>query len=974
MSPSQSRAGGLERGFEAEELSGATPLSLSPGAAHRLRRGQVDYYAELLDEDGAILRREHLFELAAGAVLYGLPTLPGLRWTVLGRGVVQLEPVATADLAPPDLTPADLTPADLLPWLEGLCGVLERSYRGVGLVPHHLVAGEGRFEAAAGEHVSSFAGITWGRFEGSPLMYLEEVALVPGGGWVFFPLSPHTWLTPSASVQVEPLALDDQRLLAALPQAMEHFHQVVVELVKASWIAAFQQEQHRLSRRERLTQRERLAVLSRFSTVIDGGGEWDLDAGASPLLRVCQHIGQHLGVRVQAPNLSIDRGQGVAAQVEAISRRSRLRARQVVLRDGWWRRETRPMLAFRSDSGKPVALLPWRGGQALWDPIQAVRQAEHGGQRLRKIDADSALDVGPVAYSFYRVLPDRPLRAGDLVRFALRFCRRDLLVALLCSLCGVIMAMLVPIATGWIVDITIPGHQTSQLFSIALALLIATFAIFSLKICEDISLLRFEGRLAETLQPAVLDRLLRMPNTFFRHYSAGDLAERVQAIETVETRLSEGLMSSLLSGLLSLVNFALLFYIAPKAAAVAALLVTVLMAAFLLTAYLQKGFWLRIHRLEGQLASMILQMMHGMHRVRLAGSEDRMFVRWGNLSMRFRDVLNHCYNSEMRFGVFSKAFQVLCFAILFGVMAPIAREGLSTGRFLAFIAAFAMVLSGLAEMARSVISSMEVVPTFERLHPLLHAVPESDVERAHPGVLDGRLEINELTFRYGEGMPWVLQGLSLAAQVGESIAIVGPSGCGKSTLLRLILGFERPTVGSIYFDGKDVAGLDLREVRHQIGVVLQNDQLMEASLFHNIRGDKEISMDEAWRAAKMAGIADDIEAMPLCMHTVVSAKGSDLSGGQVQRLLIARALASRPRILLLDEATSALDNVTQSLVTDSLDHLRITRITIAHRLSTVKQADRIFVMQRGRVVEEGTYEKLLADQGFFAELVHRQLH
>ncbi len=945
-------------------LTGATPLRLPPGGACRLQQGKVDLYAELLDGDGAILRREQLFDLDAGALLYDLPTLPGLRWIVLGRGPTQLQPVAVATL----------TPSQVQPWLAGLCGVLERTFRGVGLMQHHLSAGGAPFEAAAGEHVSSSAGITWARFEGSPLRYLDDLALVPGGGSVYFPLSPGTWLTPTATVEVEPLALDEPRLVTALPQAMEHFHRVVVELVKESWVAAFQQEQHRLSRRQHLTQRERLAVLSRFSTVIDGGGEWDLDAGASPLVRVCQHIGRQLGVQVRPPALSPDRRQGVAAQVEAISRRSRLRARQVVLRDGWWRREMRPMLAFRRDSGKPVALLPWRGGQAVWDPAKAVCMADQGGQRLRKIDAGQAQDIAPLAYSFFRVLPDRPLRTADLLAFAMRFCRRDLAMALLCSLCGVAMALLVPIATGWIVDITIPGHQTSQLFSIALALLIATFAIFSLKICEDIALLRFEGRLAETLQPAILDRLLRLPNTFFRRYSAGDLAERVQAIETVETRLSEGLMSSLLSGCLSLINFALLVYISPKAAMVAALLLLVLMIGFLLTAHRQKAFWLRIHRLEGRLASMILQMMHGMQRVRLAGSEDRMFVRWGNLSMKFRDVLNACYNSEMLFGVFSKSFQVLCFAILFAVMAPIAREGLSTGRFLAFIAAFTMVLTGLAEMARVVISSMEVVPAFERLHPLLDSVPESEMERAHPGVLSGRLEVHQLTFRYGEGMPWVLQGLCLQARAGESIAIVGPSGCGKSTLLRLILGFEHATAGSIYFDGKDVAGLDLREVRHQIGVVLQNDQLMEASLFQNIRGDKDISMDEAWRAAEMSGIADDIRAMPLGMHTVVSARGADLSGGQVQRLLIARALASRPRILLLDEATSALDNLTQSLVTDSLDHLRVTRITIAHRLSTVRKADRIFVIRRGQVVEEGTYQSLMDKPAFFAELVQRQLH
>ena len=945
------------------ELTGATPLHVEAGGASRLRLGAADFYAELLDEDGAILMRTPLFELHPGDVLYALPTLPGLRWVALGRGRVVLEP----------LDPETMKPQDVSSWLSGLCGVLERSFPGIDLIQHNVAPGDESFQAEADEDVSSYAPITWTRFEGSPLTYLDCVRLVPGGGWVFFPLSPRTWLRPTRAVQVEPLSAEDPRLRDALPRAMEHFHEVVAELMKASLVDAFQDEQRRLSKRQRLTERERRLVLTRFGSVIDGGSELSLDLAASPLLRVCQRIGQQLGVQVQMPAVSPDPRRGVAAHVEAISRVSRLRARQVVLRDRWWLRETRPMLAFRRDSGKPVALLPARGGQVLWDPVKAAQLADYGGQTLRKIDADSALDIGPVAYSFYRVLPDRPLAAADVVRFTLRHCRRDLVTAALCATGGVLMAMLVPIATGWIIDVTIPAHQISQLYAIALALLIATFATFSFKVSEDIALLRFEGRLAEILQPAILDRMLRMPNTFFRRYSAGDLAERVKAIESIETRLSEGLLSSLFGGILSILNFVLLFVISPKAATIAALLVALFIAVFLFTARKQKGFWLRIHRLEGQLASMILQMVNGMQRVRLAGAEDRMFIRWGTLSMKFRDVLNHCYGSEMRFGVFSKVFQILCFVALFAVLAPIARDGLSTGRFLAFIAALTMVLTGLMEMAKTVISSMEVVPTFERLHPLLDAVPENDSERAHPGALTGRVEIHELTFRYGEGLPWVLHGLSMRIQVGQSIAIVGPSGCGKSTLFRLILGFERASSGSIYFDGKDLAGLDLREVRHQIGVVLQNDQLMEASLYQNIRGDKDISMDEAWRAARMCGIAKDIEAMPLGMHTVVSARGSDLSGGQVQRLLIARALAARPRILLLDEATSALDNHTQAVVTEGLDRMRVTRITIAHRLSTVKNADHIFVMDDGRVVEDGTYQELMDQRGFFAELVHRQL-
>lgn len=247
------------------------------------------------------------------------------------------------------------------------------------------------------------------------------------------------------------------------------------------------------------------------------------------------------------------------------------------------------------------------------------------------------------------------------------------------------------------------------------------------------------------------------------------------------------------------------------------------------------------------------------------------------------------------------------------------------------------------------------------------------MSKADPGKLIGKITVDHVTFCYRHDGLVTLDDVSISAEPGEFIALVGASGSGKSTLLRLLLGFETPQAGSVYYDGQDLSGLDVNAVRRQLGVVLQNGQLNSASIFENIAGSAQMTLDEAWEAARMSGFADDITAMPMQMHTVVSEGGSNLSGGQRQRLLIARALALKPRVLFFDEATSALDNKTQAIVSESLDKLQVTRIAIAHRLSTIRNAHRIYVLQAGRVVQQGTFQELAAVEGLFAQLMARQM-
>lgn len=970
---SEGRVAEILRGGAEERLASGETLPLNvlppqPGATAPLgwwlEEGRLDLYAELAPRAETGLFRQHLVTLGAGDVLFAQPHHPDLVLLVASRGASRLHRLESGVLE--SLAPEEVVSL-VERWLGRLGQVLGRFAPGVDFVDQVIAPGTRR-RLASGERLAGHRGVVWAEWHSGEV---EVFAQTPMGGpertgspWRL-PLGTRSWL--EAKTPVELVGRSTAEVLAENGLApLDELHPRLLEQLSTLLTGSHLVEEERLERKAHQGRRDRHALLERLSTVIDPRPT--LAEGTPPLLAACRRIGRHLGVEVRASE-STRPLASVGAEIEAISRRSRLRARPVLLRGRWWLRETSPMLAFRRDRGGPLVLLPGKGRRLLWTPDSALDDPGI------PVDEELAATIAPMAYSFYRVLPDQRLGGGDLVRFASATGVRDLRFALLFAAASTLMGLLIPIALGVVIDITIPSHQPGQLVAITIALVVAALASLAFQICRDLAILRFGGRLAEALQPAILDRLLRLPNTFFRRYSAGDLAERIITLEQVQSRLGEGALSGLVMGVASLANFALLLYLSPPGALVAFALLLLLVFLLALTLRRQVVHWNHIHRLEGQLSSLVLDTIAGIRRIRLAAAEDRFFVRWGQISMDFRDRLTACYTNEVRFNAFARGYQILSLAVLFATLAMLGRgdDSLSTGAFLAFIAAFSVVSSGFVQMAEMLLPLVELVPMFQRIRPVLENVPENDEEKLDPGVLSGQLEIHELIFRYHDGQEAVIEGLSLDITAGEHIAIVGPSGCGKSTLFRLILGFEQPTSGGIYLDGKDLVSLDLREVRHQIGVVLQRDQLMEATIFENIRGDNDIELSQAWEAARQCGIAVDIEAMPNGMHTVISAEGSDLSGGQVQRLLIARALASRPRILLFDEATSALDNKTQAIVTDSLDRLRVTRIAIAHRLSTVKHADRIFVMDRGAIVEQGTYEQLMAAGGAFAELVRRQL-
>jgi NHLM bacteriocin system ABC transporter ATP-binding protein len=520
-------------------------------------------------------------------------------------------------------------------------------------------------------------------------------------------------------------------------------------------------------------------------------------------------------------------------------------------------------------------------------------------------------------------------------------------------------------------DAVIPGAQRSQLVQLTVLLLVGAIATGLFDMTRSLALLRLEGKMGSALQAAVWDRLLNLPVSFFRRFSAGDLADRANGIDSIRSALTGTVSNSIVSGIFSLFNYGLMLYYSWKLALVALGLVLIAVGVTWFLGRAQLRVMRSLTGLMGRLSGSVLQFVGGVSKLRVSGTEGRVFSVWSTGYATQRTLTQRSRGLSNGFSVFNSSYAVLGMMAIFYTVKEWAAP-ITPGDFMAFNAAFGQMFLSSMTMAGAALQVMAMVPLLERAGPILQTSPEVDAAQSDPGELTGRIEVDNVTFRYQEGKPPVLHDVSFRVEAGQFVALVGPSGCGKSTLFRLLLGFDRPEAGAVHYDGKDLRSLDVLSVRRQMGVVLQNSFPFRGDIFANILGSKPLTLDDAWEAARMAGLDEDLHQMPMGMQTIISETGG-LSGGQRQRLMIARAVVSKPRILLFDEATSALDNRTQATVSRSLEGLKSTRIVIAHRLSTVINADRIIVLDQGRVVQSGAYEELLKQEGLFAELAKRQL-
>lgn len=788
------------------------------------------------------------------------------------------------------------------------------------------------------------------------------------------PLQINLWLQASDVVEIDSVCTANIDDINVLLNGLNHIQTFVLQTIQLLEQHQTRAELVRCQERERLNNQAITTTLDEFASLFE-----TQQNNPAPLKQVLTSdeallfavgaVGRVLGITIRQGANSEDLCR-VRDPLDAIARASRIRIRRITLRDKWWQQDSGPLFAYTLEDNRPVAILPISETRyEIIDPIL---------QKRFKCDKKTAATLSPTAYTFYRPLPVETANLTSLLRFALNGRSKEILTIVLGGIITTLLGMITPQATAILIDQAIPDGNRTLLYQVGLGLVTTTLGATLFQLTQGVAIMRLETFADTTTQSAVWDRLLTLKPSFFREFSIGDLSARVSVITQIRKKLSNTILKSLFSSVFSLLNLGLLFYYSFPLACVALLVALINIAVTVISGILTLRKVRPLLNMQGKLFGMMVQIIGGVSKFRTAGAESRAFAYWGrqyrhqlHLTMGTQSIED---NLVVINNILSALTPTVIFAFATGLISESQTQGgsFSTGTFLAFNAAFGTFISGATSLSTTVVDILEALPLWERAQPILKATPEVDNNKADPGKLSGRVEIKNMVFRYRTDGPLTVDDVTIRAEPGEFIALVGPSGSGKSTLFRLLLGFDSPESGGVFYDGQELAGLDVNAVRRQLGVVLQNSRLMSASIFENISSNAVLTMDEAWDAAKMAGLAEDIATMPMGMHTVVSEGGTNLSGGQRQRLLIARALALRPRILVFDEATSALDNRTQAIVSESLEKLNVTRIVVAHRLSTIRNADRIYVLQNGRLVQQGNFEQLAQQSGLFAQLIRRQ--
>ena len=701
-----------------------------------------------------------------------------------------------------------------------------------------------------------------------------------------------------------------------------------------------------------------------------------------PVVKVFKIVARNMGgISIhQLPDKSYE---PTKSGVQKLARDNTVRVREVLLREKWYQEDNGHLIGFYKKDGNidiscendtsaslvPVALIKNKNssGYKIIDPINNVEIP---------VTKSNARQVYPIAIMAYKNIKEEKISIKTICRFVLMDIRRDIarfvVIGLLCTLIGLIT----PLITRTFIDNVIPEAAKTQAIQICVLVFFCNISSMIGELAKYFANMRMETKADSDLEAALMDRLLKLPVDFFKGFSSGDLAARTMTITEIRKAIFNIILSVFMNFIFSFVyliqcfrfsgyfaRWGILFCIFP----------ILISAVFCWLTYKWEKILIDC---QGKIQGMLHQFLNGIEKISNSHSEKRFFAQWSNEYIRQTKV---SYRLGL-VGIVSSLINaiyptIVCiiFYYLYGRGVRMqAISALTTGTFMAFLTSYSSFQGAFLGLASSLLQIRKVVPLSKRIQPILDAKPEFESSKPPIDRLKGNIEISHLNFRYSPDSPLVLKDVNMSIKQGEFVAVVGTSGAGKSTLMRMLLGFEKPESGAIFYDSQDISAVDIGSLRRQLGVVLQNDTVLQGTVLQNILGSSGLREEDAWEAARKVSFDKDIEEMPMGMFTMIPAGGATLSGGQLQRLIIARAIIRRPGVLIFDEATSALDNLTQQVVRESLDELKVTRIIIAHRLSTIINADKIYVMKDGEVIEQGKYEELMAKNGYFAQLAKRQ--
>lgn len=636
--------------------------------------------------------------------------------------------------------------------------------------------------------------------------------------------------------------------------------------------------------------------------------------------------------------------------------------RSIKFDKGWYKKASGTFIGILK-TGEAVAITPNKlGVYTFFNPITKKRT-------WMNLKNESLFQEE--GYAFYKPFPLKKLTVKELLKYILGCINISTIIyVVLLTLIVTLLGMISPKITKLLYSDVIESKSIQLLISLAtfsVCLTISTLLISSIK---GMIMNKINTQMETSVQAATMGRILSLPTSFFKEYNSGEITSRASYINSLCSVLVSTILSTGLTSLFSFMYIGQIFHYAASLV-VPSIIITLITIIFsLITSFAQMKRSKKQALAGSSMYGLTYQIISGVQKIKSSGSEKRVFSKWLNAYSKQADLI---YNPP-KFLLFNGAISTAILLIGNIVMYYFAvSSNVSVADYTAFNVSYGYLSGALASIASIAMTVSNIKPVIDMAKPIMNALPEVSEGKQMVSSLSGNIELSHVSFKYEDNGKTIVDDLSLKIHSGEYVAIVGKTGCGKSTLLRLLLGFEKPQKGAIYYDGKDLDVLEKKSLRRKIGVVTQNGKLFQGDIYSNIIiSAPHLSVDDAWHAAEIADIANDIKKMPMGMFTMISEGNGGISGGQKQRLMIARAVAHNPKILMLDEATSALDNITQRKVSESLDSLKCTRIVIAHRLSTIKHCDRILVMNEGKIIEEGKYQDLMNEKGYFYELVKRQ--